>query len=175
MLALRAVEQQVVVQLLYCAAALLIVSRADGNFKFLFLVEEFSGKHRLFGLSFQHRQAFLVKPYYVLLTEDILLGAFEFLFCLCLLVQEQRNSRSLLEDLTALGSPCVDYLSDPALPDDGIAISAKAGAQQHLLNVLQSGLRAVYQVLALTAAVKLAGDSHLVGVHCERAVGVVYA
>ena len=42
-LALRAVEQQVVVQLLYCGAALLIVSRSYGYLKLLLLVEKLRG------------------------------------------------------------------------------------------------------------------------------------
>ena len=88
-------------------------------------------------------------------------------------MQEQRNSGGFLEYLAALSSACVDYLGDPALTDDGISVPAESGAKQHFLNVLESGLRAVDEVLTLAAAVKLTGDSHLVGVHGERTVGIV--
>ena len=90
-------------------------------------------------------------------------------------MEEQRNARRFLEYLAALGTAGVDYLSDPALSDYGISIAPESRTEQHFLNVFQSGLRAVYEVFALAGAVELAGDRHLVRVHCKGAVGIVDA
>ena len=105
---------------------------------------------------------------------QVVLGAGQAALGLVLAVTVAGDAAGLLKNLPALGAFGAHDLGDTALPDDGVAVPAKAGVQEKLVDVLQAHVLAVDGILALAAAVIFAADDHLVGVHVDAAVGVVH-
>ena len=86
------------------------------------------------------------------------------------------NARRLLKDLPAVAALDGQYLVDlvnTALSDIGIALPAKAGVHEQLMDVTQSGGLAVDVIFAVAGTVVPAGDHHLVGIVSQGAVGIV--
>ncbi len=174
MLVFAAVKQQVVIKLL---KLLPFVEKLRGAYRYLQLlplVLKLLCQPRLLRLLFKYGKTLLVHSYDIPLTEYILLRRRELLFRVRFFVQKQRYPRCLLKYLAALGPTAVDYLRDPALPDDRVAVAPQARAHKQLLYIFKPRLLPVYKVLALPRAVQLARNDHLVGVHRQRPVLVIH-
>jgi hypothetical protein len=74
---------------------------------------------------------------------------------------ELAEAGRLLDQRTALGRLRGEDLLDAALPDDGVHLAAEADVGQHLDDVRAAHVRAVDEVLALSAAMQAPGDREL--------------
>ena len=83
------------------------------------------------------------------------------------------DARRLLKNLPAVhGTNCQNFVNF-TLTDVGIALPAQAGVHKQLVDVPQAGGLLIDVELAVAGAVVAPGHHDLLGVHLERAVGVV--
>ena len=84
-----------------------------------------------------------------------------------------RNARRFFEYLAPVGAFEGQDLVNLALPDVGVALAAKAGVHQQLVNVAQARGFAVDVVFALAGAIIAPGDADLGRFDAQRAVLIV--
>ena len=106
-------------------------------------------------------------------AEQVILGMQQFPFGLFLAVTVLGDSGSFLKDLPAVGALQGKDLVDPALADIGIAFLAQTRIHEHLMDIPEPGGLLVDVIFAVAAAVKAAGDHHLVRVIGKGPVGIV--
>ena len=106
-------------------------------------------------------------------AQEIVLGRGKAALGLLAAVAALGYARRLLKDLAPVGALDGKDLVDPALPDVGIALAAKAGVHQQLMNVAQTRGLLIYIVFALAGAVIPPGDHDLGRLELERAVLIV--
>lgn len=82
------------------------------------------------------------------------------------------NARRLFKNLPPLLRLGGNDVLDPALSDDGIAVSAETGVHEQHLNVLEAHRCVVDEVFARPRPIAAAGDLHIVRVKIQRAIGV---
>ena len=92
---------------------------------------------------------------------------------LILLVAVFGNAGRLIQNFAAVLRTGGHNLVDPSLPDDGIAIPAKAGVHKQQAHILQPHGRAVKPVLTAAGAVAAAGHLHLVCVTFQQPGGII--
>ena len=103
------------------------------------------------------------------LVEDVVdarevdLGGLQAQFGEALLGLEAGDSGGLFEDGAAVHGLGAEDLADALLADDGVGLSAQAGAHEDVLNVAQAADLAVDQVLGVAGAEEAAGDGDLTG------------
>ena len=144
-----------------------------GDFQSLQLVPEDIVFLCLFRLGPQRLHLELQLADLVVDAHQVLLGALQLALRLLLAVAEAGDARRLLKDLPAVGALDGQDLVDAPLADDGVALPAKAGVHEHLVDVLQPAGPAVDVVFALPGAVVAAGHRHLRLLHLENMLGVV--
>ena len=110
---------------------------------------------------------------FVVNAEKILLCLFQLPLRLFLPVTETGDAGGFLKDLPPVGALVRNDLGDAALADDGISIPAQAGVHEQIIDVLQPHLLPVDIVLALAAAVILAGKHDFAAVRIKNTGGVV--
>ena len=106
-------------------------------------------------------------------AHQILVGALQLPLGLLLPVTVAGDAGGLLKDLPAVGGFLGENLVDFPLPDDGVALPAKAGVHEQLVDILEPAGPAVDIVFALPGTVIPAGDRHLTLFHGEQMPGVV--
>ena len=106
-------------------------------------------------------------------AEQVFLRLFQLPLRLLLPVTEAGDAGGLLKDLTPVGALVGNDLGDAALADDGIPVPAQAGVHEQVVDVLQTHLLPVDIVLAVAAAVILAGEHDLAAVRIEDMGGVI--
>ena len=107
-------------------------------------------------------------------TEEILLRLFQLPLRFFLSVTKTGNAGGFLKNLPPVGALVGNDLGDAALADDGIAVPAQAGVHEQVVDVLQTHLLPVDIILAVAAAVILAGEHDLAAVRIKNVGGVVY-
>ena len=129
--------QQILAFLLFqLGAGLLHRAHPERNFQRLFFFGEFQKAPRLFRLLPQRLQAALQLAHDVLEAKQVFIGVFQLLFRLRLAVAVLADAGGFLKDFPPLAGLGGDNLLDPALPDNRIAVAAKAGIHQQLGDVL---------------------------------------
>ena len=106
-------------------------------------------------------------------AEEVFLRLFQLPLRLLLPVTEAGDAGGLLKDLTPVGALVGNDLGDAALADDGITVPAQAGVHEQVVDVLEAHLLPVDVILAVAAAVILAGEHDLAAVRIENMGGVV--
>ena len=106
-------------------------------------------------------------------AEQIVLGPLQLTLRLLFAMAVLGNSRRLFKNLPAVSAFQRQYLVNPALTDIGVALPAKTGIHQQLMNVLQPGRLAVDIILAVAGAVIAPCDHDLIGIIGQRPVGIV--
>ena len=129
--------QQILAFLLFqLGAGLLHRARPERNFQRLFFFGEFQKAPRLFRLLPQRLQAALQLAHDVLEAKQVFIGVFQLLFRLRLAVAVLADAGGFFKNFPPLAGLGGDNLLDPALPDNRIAVAAKAGIHQQLGDVL---------------------------------------
>src|ERR1035438_3733425 len=90
---------------------------------------------------------------------QVLLGALQAQLGKPLLVLEARNPRSLFDNRPAIVRLGAEYLTDPLLADNGVALGPQARSHEDVLNVAQAAKFAVEQVLAFACAEQPPGNN----------------
>ena len=106
-------------------------------------------------------------------AHQVFLRALQLALCLLLAVAEAGDAGGLLKNLPAVGALGGQYLVDAALADDGVALPAKAGVHEQLVDVLEAAGAAVDVVFTLAGAVIPPGDGYLALLQRENMLGVV--
>ncbi len=128
----------------------------------------------LFALALQRADALGELAQNIAQTHQVFFGGVEAPFGLVFAVTVFCNAGRLFKNLAPLGRFRAHDLGDPALPDDGISVPAKARIQKQLVNIAQAHILPVDGIFAFTRTVVFAPDRHLVAVHVDAAVGVVH-
>ncbi len=110
----------------------------------------------------------------IVYAQEVLLRFFKLALGLLLAAAVAGYAGRLLEDLAAIGAFRGHDLSDLALADDGIPVSAEAGVHKQTVYILKAHGLAVYVILAVPAAVIPACEHELRAVAVEDMLGVVY-
>ena len=106
-------------------------------------------------------------------AEKVFLRLFQLPLRFLLPVTEAGDAGGLLKDLTPVGALVGNDLGDAALADDGIPVPAQAGVHEQVVDVLQTYLLPIDIILAVAAAVILAGEHDLAAVRIENMGGVI--
>ena len=106
-------------------------------------------------------------------TDQILLGLLQFSLRIFLTVTEAGDSGCFFHHFTPVCRFIGDDLTDPALTDDRIAITAKTGIHQQRVDILQTYLFLIDVVFAVTASVVASGDGNFGGVQIKKMIGII--
>ena len=128
---------------------------------------------RLFRLLFQGADLQLQLGDLVADAQKIVLGVGQTALGILLAVAEFGDAGGFLENFAAVGRFEGKDLVDAALADVGIALAAKTGVHEQLVDVLEAGKLLVDIVFALAGAEIAAGDHDLGGLDAKAGVGVV--
>ncbi len=100
-------------------------------------------------------------------TQQVVLCIGKAALCVLFPVAEFGNACGLFKDLAAVGRFEGENLVDAALPDVGIALPAKTGVHEQLIDVLETGKLLVDIIFALSGAEIAAGNHDLGRSRCE--------
>ena len=149
------------------------VFEPDGDLEPTELAAERQILLRLFRLLFQGADLQLQLGDLVADAQKIVLGVGQTALGILLAVAEFGDAGGFLENFAAVGRFEGKDLVDAALADVGIALAAKTGVHEQLVDVLEAGKLLVDIVFALAGAEIAAGDHDLGGLDAKAGVGVV--
>ena len=161
-LILRTGKLQLCVQLAQHAAGGVHSAQPQTDLQLLFL----AGKRQillcLFALLCKRADAALQLLQNVPQAHQILLGSRQTALRLVFMIAVFGNARRLFKNLSPLLRLGGNDVLDPALSDDGIAVSAETGVHEQHLNVLEAHRCVVDEVFARPRPIAAAGDLHIV-------------
>ena len=143
--------------------------------RFLFYLGVFDISLCLDALAFKRTEPRTYFVKYVLRALHVIARGGKPAFRLVLFVAVFGDACGILEYAAPLVAFARHYIRDPALTYYRIAVASDAGVEEHLINVAQTDLLAVYEIFAVAVAVVTARNGYLVvwAVYFSRRTGVV--